>query len=77
MYLGLNVKCRLLLSDLMKVKFSRYIFAKHSSIKFHENASSMFRLVPCGRTDVTKLIVSYRKFSKSPKNVFWKLMESL
>jgi len=29
----------------------RQIFEKFSSTKFHENPSSVSRVVPCGRTD--------------------------
>ena len=40
-------------------------------MKFHENPSSGNRVVPCGqidrRTDVSKLIVAFRKFAKVPK----------
>ena len=46
-------------------------FSKKSSIKFHENPSSGSRDVPCdrkdGRTDMTKLIVVFRKFANEPK----------
>ena len=36
----------------MKVEFSRQIFEKYSNIEFHENPSSVCRVVLCGRTDV-------------------------
>ena len=36
---------------LIKVEFSRQIFAKYSDIKFHENSSSGSRVVPWGQTD--------------------------
>ena len=29
------------------------------------------RVVPCGRTDMTKLIVAFRNFANAPKNVSW------
>jgi len=47
---------------------SRQIFAKHSNTKFHENPSSGSWDVPCGdgRTDLTKLIVTFRNFAKAP-----------
>jgi hypothetical protein len=45
---------------LMKLEFSRRIFQKSSNIKFHESLSRGNRVVPCGRTDVTKLIVVFR-----------------
>ena len=53
---------------LMKLRVSRQIFGKCSNIKFHENPSSGSRFVPCGRTDVTKLIVAFRNFANAPAN---------
>jgi hypothetical protein len=53
----------------MKLEFSQRIFEKHSNIKFHENPSGVSRVVPCGRTDMTKLIVAFRDFVNAPKNV--------
>jgi len=57
----------------MKYEFSREFFEKYSNIKFHENRSSDSLIVPCGqtdgRTDMTKLIDSFRNFAKAPKNV--------
>ena len=51
----------------MKLEFSRQIFEKYTSIKFHENPSSGRRVVPCGQmdgqTDMTKLIAAFRNFS--------------
>ena len=38
------------------------------SSDFIENPSSGSRLVPCGRTDMTKLIVTFRTFANAPKN---------
>jgi hypothetical protein len=52
----------------MKPEFSLQIFEKSPDIKFHENPSSGSRVVPCGRTDVTKLIVAYRNFANTPRN---------
>jgi len=51
----------------MKLEFSWQIFEKYSSIKFHENPSSGSRVVPCGRTDMTKLIVAFSNFANAPK----------
>jgi hypothetical protein len=65
---GLQVKYPLFLSDLNETKFSRRIFEKYSNIKFHENPYSGSRVVQCGQTDMTKLIVAFRNFSKAPKN---------
>ena len=36
------------------------------NIKFHENPSSGSRIFPCGRTDMTKLIVVFRNFANKP-----------
>ena len=35
----------------MKSEFSRQIFEKVPSIKFHQSLSSESRIVPCGQTD--------------------------
>ena len=63
---------------LMKLAFSRQIFEKYSSIKFHENPSSESRVVSCRRadtqtdgwinTDMTKLKIAFRNFAKAPEN---------
>jgi hypothetical protein len=62
----------------MKLEFSWQIFEKKkpSNIRLHPNPSSGNRIVPRGKTDrqtdgqtdMTKLIVAFRKFVKSPKN---------
>jgi hypothetical protein len=51
----------------MKLEFSRHIFEKYSSMKFHENPSSGSRVAPCGRT-VMKLIDAFRNIANPPKN---------
>jgi len=52
----------------MKLEFSRQIFEKYSNIKFHENPYSGSRVVRAdGRTDMTKLIVSFHIFANSSK----------
>jgi hypothetical protein len=33
-------------------------------MKFHQNPSSASRVVPCGRMDMTKLIVAFRYFNE-------------
>ena len=60
---GAFYSCRFL----MKIEFSRHIFGKSSNIKFHENPSSVNRVVLCEPTDVMKLIVTLRNFSKAPR----------
>jgi hypothetical protein len=54
---------------LMKLDFSRQIFEKISTIKFHHNPSSGSRVVTCGLTDMTKLIVAFRNFANPLKAV--------
>ena len=64
----LQVKHPLFLSDFNKYFFSTD-FRKSSYIKFHQNPSSGSRVVPCGQTDMTNLIVVFRNFANEPKNV--------
>jgi hypothetical protein len=60
---------------LMKLEFCRQILEKYSNIKFYENPSSGSWVVPCrgmegwmdGRTDMTKLIFAFRKFTNTLK----------
>ena len=52
----------------MKLESSRHIFEKCSTIKFHENPSIESRVVPCGRTDMTKVIVALRDFANGSIN---------
>ena len=49
--------------------FYRQAFEKYSDTKFHENPSSWSRVVPCGKTDITKLIVAFRNFGNARKTV--------
>jgi hypothetical protein len=68
----LHVKCPLLLPDFNETWIFYTFFEKYSNIKFHENSSNRIR-VPWGqadgRTDMTKLIVVFRKFSNAPINM--------
>jgi len=41
---------------------------KYSTLKFHENPSSGSRVVPRGRTDMTKLTFAFSSFVNAPKN---------
>jgi hypothetical protein len=68
MYIGLHVKYRYCCQILMKLEFSRQILEIYSNIKFHENPSSGSRVVACGQTDMTKLIVAFRNFANAPQN---------
>ena len=55
--------------------FFRQNFEKYSNIKLDQNLLSGSRIGPCGwtdgrgerQTDMTKLIVGFRSFSKAPK----------
>ena len=69
MYKGLHIKYPLFLSDFNKVEFSRQIFEKYSNIKFYEILTSGSRVVECGQTGMTKLIVAFRNFAEAPKSV--------
>ena len=51
---------------LIKLEFSCSVFEEYSDIRFQENTSSGSR-VPCGRTDMTKLIVAFRGFADAPQ----------
>ena len=61
----------------MKIEFRDRFFEKYSYFKYHENRSSLSRVVQCGRTDgrtekdggtdMTNLIVPFRNFSNAPK----------
>jgi hypothetical protein len=53
----------------MKFEFSRQILEKHSNVKCHENPSGGSRVVPCGQTDITKLIVAFRNFANAIENL--------
>jgi hypothetical protein len=57
-------------SILMILEFSRQTFEKSLTIKFHKNPSRENRVVPCGRTDMTRLIVGFRSCANRPKNDF-------
>jgi hypothetical protein len=53
----------------MKLKFSGHVLEKYLNIKFHEILFSGSGVVPCtyGRTDITKLIVTFRNFANAHK----------
>jgi hypothetical protein len=56
----------------MKVEFSGQIFEEFSNVEFHENPSTVSRVVPCGRTDgqadMTKLTVAVGNFLNAPED---------
>ena len=68
MYVSLHVNYRYCCQILIKLESSRQIFEIYSNINLHGNPSSGSRVVAYGRTDMTKLIVAFRKFAKAPKN---------
>ena len=87
----INVRsCRvnypLFLSDFNETWIFSIYFRKILKYKSHENPSNGSRVVPCGSTDTTKVIVSFRSFSKAPKThqmelknnkKFWLLLTNL
>jgi len=58
----------------MKLEFSRQVFEKYSSTHFHENKPSDRRLVPCGRIDMTKIVVALRNFVNALQNSNLKIL---
>ena len=52
---------------LMKLEYSGQIFRKktYPNIEFHENRSNQSGVVPCGRTDMTELIVAFADLRES------------
>ena len=53
---------------LIKLQLIRQIFEWDSNIKLQENPSCGGRVVPCGQTGVTKLIVAFGNFANTPIN---------
>jgi len=72
MYIGLRVKYRYSCQILMKLEFFWQIVVKSSNVKFNENPSFDSVDVECGQTDrqtdMTKLVVAFRKFTNAPEN---------
>jgi hypothetical protein len=69
MYVGLQVKYPLFLSDCNETWFSQQIFEKCSNAKFHENPSSESQVIPCGQTDKRDEASSrFSQFANAPKN---------
>jgi hypothetical protein len=67
-YTGLHVNACYSFPILMKLECSEQFFEKYSNIKFHQSPSSGSRIIPCGRTDMMKLIVAFRNFANASKN---------
>ena len=63
----------------MILEFSWQIFEKYLDIKFKKNLFIGSQVVRCGRTDrrsdreteMTKLVVAFRNFTKPPKNIIF------
>ena len=51
----------------MQLEYSQHIFKKCSNSKFHQNKSSGSRVVPYGRTDIKKIIITIRSFANALK----------
>jgi len=64
----------------MIIDFSGKSFQKYFNTKLRDNPSSGSRFDPCrrmdGQTDMTKLIVAFRKFANAPKNVLKSLLRA-
>jgi hypothetical protein len=54
--------------SLTKLEFSRQISVKYLNIELHANPSFGRRVVPCGRTEMTKPIVACRNFATAPNS---------
>jgi len=68
--IGLHVNYPLFLSDFNKTWIStRQIFEKTPQYEISWNPSRGSRVVPCGQTDMTKLIIAFRNFTNAPWNV--------
>ena len=65
MRLDLHIKFPLFFQVLMKLEFSQQIFDQKANIVFHQNRSCGGQIVPCGRTDMTYLIVAFRNLANA------------
>ena len=60
----------------MKLESPPQIFEEYSNTKFHENPFNGSRVVPVGRTDMTKLIFAFRNFANAPIKHYFPLQRS-
>jgi len=64
-----SYKVPLFFQILLKLEFSRQnLKKKYSNVKCHESPFIGTRVVPCGRTDITQLILTFRNFANAPEN---------
>ena len=71
MYIGLQAKHSLFLSDLNQIWIFSTDFEKYSNTKVRENPSSVTRSDPRRQTDMRKLLpVAFRNFANAPKNEY-------
>ena len=65
-----HIKCLLLFYPILNTWNFTIGLTKQTSIRFHDNPTSGFWVVPCGRTDrrteFTKLMVAFGKFASKP-----------
>jgi hypothetical protein len=69
MYIGLHVRYLLSLSDCNESGIFSTDFRKILKYHISWNLSSGNRVVPYGRTDMTKLIVTFRSYAKAPNEM--------
>jgi len=68
-YIGAHVKYPLFLPDFREFEFSRQILKIYSNIIFHKNRPVEAEFShEDRRTDMMKLIVTFRNFAKEPKD---------
>jgi len=67
MYNLLHVKYPYSCHILETPELSRQVFEKIFKIKFHDNPCNGSRVVLCGLTDMTRLVVAFQNFANSPK----------
>jgi hypothetical protein len=65
MYIGLHVMYPMFLTNFNETWILSLDFRER--LKFHENPPRGSRGVPCGWTDMKKLIVAFRNFAKAPE----------
>jgi len=61
-----KVKYPLVLQYFNQIPIFSKDFRKHSNVKFHRFPSSGSRVIPCGQTDMAKLILAFRNLTNAP-----------